>query len=187
MSQDRKGEHYLGLTITWDYLCTTTSSSLYARLLSKSWPPVPPSCSHQTTTTTVYPHTVRTYGAKQQFAESKDNPPLLNKTDKTFVQKIIGVFLYYARAVDCTMLPALGSLATQQSAPTRNTLSKIHHFLDSTISHPDAMTTYQANNMILAIPIDASYLSETEAQYNQAGKNFFLSEDDPSPITTVPS
>eukprot|EP00804_Cyclotella_cryptica_P015312 CCRYP_005418-RA/>CCRYP_005418-RA protein AED:0.37 eAED:0.37 QI:0/0/0/1/1/1/2/0/298 len=34
-------------------------------------------------------------------------------------------------AVDCTMLPALGSLATQQSAPTQNTMSKIHQFLDS--------------------------------------------------------
>ena len=35
----------------------------------------------------LYPHTARTHGAKQ---------PLQNKTDKTFIQEAIGVFLYYA-------------------------------------------------------------------------------------------
>jgi hypothetical protein len=68
-----------------------------------------------------YPHTTRTYGTKQQFAEAEDNSPLLNKTDKTFEQEVIGVCLYYMRAVDCTMLTALRSLATQQSTPTQNT------------------------------------------------------------------
>jgi hypothetical protein len=43
-----------------------------------------------------YFHAVRTYGAKQQFVETKDNSGLLNKTDKPFVQEVIGVFLYYA-------------------------------------------------------------------------------------------
>eukprot|EP00804_Cyclotella_cryptica_P026916 CCRYP_014749-RA/>CCRYP_014749-RA protein AED:0.26 eAED:0.26 QI:0/0/0/1/0/0/2/0/1022 len=86
----------------------------------------------------------------------------------------------HARAVDCTMLPALGSLATQQLAPTQNTMSKIHQFLDYAMTHPDAMITYRASNMILAVHSDASYLSETKAR-SRAGGTFFLSEDDPSP------
>eukprot|EP00804_Cyclotella_cryptica_P014004 CCRYP_002480-RA/>CCRYP_002480-RA protein AED:0.39 eAED:0.39 QI:0/0/0/1/0/0/2/0/237 len=117
-----------------------------------------------------YPHTVRTYGAKQQFVKTKDLSTLLNKSDKTFVQEVIGVFLYYARAVDCTMLPALGSLATQQFAPTQNTLLKIHQSLDYAMTHPDAMITYHASNMIIAIHT-----------CSRAGGHFFLSEDDPFP------
>ncbi|KAL7475769.1 hypothetical protein ACHAW6_001673 [Cyclotella cf. meneghiniana] len=66
-----------------------------------------------------YPHTACIYGAKQQFAKTEDTSPPLSKTEKTFVQEVIGVILYYTRAVDCTMLPALGSLATQQAAPLK--------------------------------------------------------------------
>ncbi len=40
-----------------------------------------------------YPHTARTYGAKQQYIKANDNSPLLKKTDKTFVKEVIGVFL----------------------------------------------------------------------------------------------
>eukprot|EP00804_Cyclotella_cryptica_P016953 CCRYP_001899-RA/>CCRYP_001899-RA protein AED:0.45 eAED:0.45 QI:0/0/0/1/1/1/2/0/118 len=79
--------------------------------------PVPTKPQHQP-----YPHTPHTYGAKQQFVDTVDNTALLSKSNKTFVEEVIGVFLYYARAVDSTMLPALGSLATQQAAPTQNTL-----------------------------------------------------------------
>eukprot|EP00804_Cyclotella_cryptica_P006782 CCRYP_019520-RA/>CCRYP_019520-RA protein AED:0.42 eAED:0.42 QI:0/0/0/1/0/0/4/0/407 len=125
-------------------------------------------------------HTHRTYGAKQQFVDTADDSALLSNTDKTFIQEVIGVFLYYTRAVDCTMLPALGSLATQQSAPTQNTMSKVHQFLDYAMTHPDAMIAFRASNMILAVHSDASYLSETKAR-SRAGGHFFLSEDNPSP------
>eukprot|EP00804_Cyclotella_cryptica_P002822 CCRYP_009357-RA/>CCRYP_009357-RA protein AED:0.38 eAED:0.48 QI:0/0/0/1/0/0/2/0/249 len=121
--------------------------------------PVPTKPQHQP-----YPHTPRTYGTKQQYAETEDNTALLSKSNKTFVQEVIGVFLYYARAVDCTMLPALGSLATQQAAPTQNTLLKIQQFLDYAMTHQDAMITYRASNMILAVHSDTSYLSETKAR-----------------------
>eukprot|EP00804_Cyclotella_cryptica_P007757 CCRYP_001358-RA/>CCRYP_001358-RA protein AED:0.08 eAED:0.05 QI:0/0/0/1/0/0/4/0/1076 len=177
-SQDWKGERYLGLTIAWDYTLQQVQLSMpgYCKKAGHRFHhPVPIKPQHQP-----YPHTPRTYGAKQQFVDTADDSALLSNTDKTFVQEVIGVFLYYARAVDCTMLPALGSLATQQSAPTQNTMSKIHQFLDYAMTHPDAMITYRASNMILAVHSDASYLSETKAR-SRAGGHFFLSEDDPSP------
>ena len=65
-----------------------------------------------------YPHVEPTYGAKQQFAAANDTSPSLSKAQKSFVQEVIGVFLYYGRAVDCTMLAVLGSLASQQANPT---------------------------------------------------------------------
>eukprot|EP00804_Cyclotella_cryptica_P006226 CCRYP_020767-RA/>CCRYP_020767-RA protein AED:0.16 eAED:0.16 QI:0/0/0/1/1/1/2/0/846 len=177
-SQDWKGERYLGLTIAWDYTLQQVQLSMpgYCKKAGHRFHhPVPIKPQHQP-----YPHTPRTYGAKQQFVDTADDSALLSNTDKTFVQEVIGVFLYYARAVDCTMLPALGSLATQQAAPTQNTMSKIHQFLDYAMTHPDAMITYRASNMILAVHSDASYLSETKAR-SRAGGHFFLSEDDPSP------
>eukprot|EP00804_Cyclotella_cryptica_P012525 CCRYP_017709-RA/>CCRYP_017709-RA protein AED:0.38 eAED:0.38 QI:0/0/0/1/1/1/2/0/312 len=164
-----KGERYLGLTIAWDYTLQQVQLSMpgYCKKAGHRFHhPVPIKPQHQP-----YPHTPRTYGAKQQFVDTADDSALLSNTDKTFVQEVIGVFLYYARAVDCTMLPALGSLATQQSAPTQNTMSKIHQFLDYAMTHPDAMITYRASNMILAVHSGASYLSETKAR-SRAGGHF---------------
>eukprot|EP00804_Cyclotella_cryptica_P000684 CCRYP_014695-RE/>CCRYP_014695-RE protein AED:0.41 eAED:0.41 QI:0/-1/0/1/-1/1/1/0/259 len=98
----------------------------------------------------------------------------------TFVQEVIGVFLYYARAVDCTMLTALGSLATQQANLTMTTLAQVHQFLDYALSHPNAGVTYCASDMVLAAHSDASYLTETNAR-SRAGGHFFLSGNEHYP------
>ena len=66
-----------------------------------------------------YPHIKQTYGAKQQYAEKADTSPPLNNTKKAFIQEVIGVFLYCVRPVDCIILCALGSLASQQATPTQ--------------------------------------------------------------------
>ncbi len=113
---------------------------------------------------------------KITFFAGADTLPALGKQQKTFVQEAIGVFLYYAQAVDCTMLTALGSLATQQASPMETTLAQIHQFLDYALSHPNACVMYRASDMILAAHSDASYLSETNAR-SCAGGHFFLSED----------
>ncbi len=127
-----------------------------------------------------YPSAPRTYGTKQQLCAGADTSPALDKQQKTFVQEVIGVFLYYARAVDCTMLTALGSLATQQANPTETTLARVRQFLDYALSHPNAVVTYRASDMVLAAHSDASYLSETNAR-SRAGGHFFLSENDHYP------
>ena len=75
-------------------------------------------------------------------------------------QKVIGTFLYYARAVDCNVLPALNTLAEQQSSSTKNTEAAITHFLDYEATNPSAIIQYKASDMILHIDSDASYLSE---------------------------
>ena len=96
------------------------------------------------------------------------------------MQEVIGTFLYYARCVDSTMTTALGSLATQQSSPTTNTLAKIKQFLEYATTHPDAIVAYHASNMVLAAHSDASYLSDTNAR-SRAGGQFFMSDNAPSP------
>jgi hypothetical protein len=56
--------------------------------------------------------------------------PALDVSDKKRIQEVLGTLLYYARAIDSTMLPAIGTLATQQSAPTMATMAAITHLLN---------------------------------------------------------
>eukprot|EP00804_Cyclotella_cryptica_P010212 CCRYP_013824-RA/>CCRYP_013824-RA protein AED:0.39 eAED:0.39 QI:0/-1/0/1/-1/1/1/0/225 len=166
--QDWKGERYLGLTIAWDYTLQQVQLSMpgYCKKAGHRFHhPVPIKPQHQP-----YPHTPRTYGAKQQFVDTADDSALLSNTDKTFVQEVIGVFLYYHAT--CTGVPCHPTIGTNTEYHVENT--------DYAMTHPDAMITYRASNMILAVHSDASYLSETKAR-SRAGGHFFLSEDDPSP------
>ncbi len=61
------------------------------------------------------------YGKDNQAPSPTDDSPLLNKAGKKRIQLVVGSFLYYARAVDPTILMALSNIATQQAAPTENT------------------------------------------------------------------
>jgi hypothetical protein len=123
-----------------------------------------------------YPHVKPTYGTKVRFAEVNHTSPLLDKTKKTFVQEVIGTFLYYAQCVNSTMLTALGSLATQQANPTVNTMIKVRRFLDYAANHPDAIVTYHTRDTVLAGHSNASYLSESKVR-SRAGGHFFMSSD----------
>jgi UDP-N-acetylglucosamine 2-epimerase len=87
----------------------------------------------------------------------------LSKEEKTYVQEVIGTFLYYTRCVVASMLPALGMLATQEASPTKNTMKKIKQFLDFAATHPDAVVTYHATNTVLAGHSNATYLSKSNA------------------------
>jgi hypothetical protein len=112
--------------------------------------------------------------------EDVDTSPPLDKKGKKYIQEVIGTFLYYACCVDSTMLPALGSLTTQQANPMQNTKKIVHQYLDYATTHPNAIITYQASDMVLAGHSDASYLLETNA-HSRAGGHFFMSNDDAIP------
>ena len=71
-----------------------------------------------------------------------------------------GTFLYYARAVDFTMLLACSVITSEQAAPGEGTLKKIIQFLDYITSHPGAILAYSPSNMVLGIHSAVSYLSE---------------------------
>jgi hypothetical protein len=152
-SQDWDGQCYLGMNIDWDYNDKKVHVSMLEYMpeaLTQFQHAAPKKPQHQP-----YPHVTPTYGAKVQYAEDGNSSPLLDKTDKTFVQEVVGMFLYYARCVDSTMLTALGSLAMQQANLTVNTMIKVRQFLDYAATHPDATVTYHASNMVLAGHSDA--------------------------------
>jgi hypothetical protein len=78
-------------------------------------------------------------------------------------------FLLYGKAVDTTMLAALGTLATAQTCSTEKTMDSPVHLLDYAASHPDAKVRYYKSNMILYVHSDASYLSEPKARSRVGG------------------
>ena len=78
------------------------------------------------------------YRKDNQDPTPRDTSPLLNDAGKGRIQQIVGSFLYYARAVEPTILMALSAIAAQQSAPTEETLARVNQFLDYMWTHPDA-------------------------------------------------
>jgi hypothetical protein len=179
ISVDEKGTRYCGLFMDWDYdervVHVSIPGYVVAAALKRFKHEKPSKPQHQP-----YPHNPKQYGSKAQYTEEQDTSPLLNKEDKKFIQEVMGTFLFYARAVDTTMLTALSSLASEQAAPTVNTMKKCKQFLDYAASQEDAVITYHKSDMVLAIHSDASYLSEPKAR-SRAGGHFFMSENDIDP------
>jgi hypothetical protein len=123
------------------------------------------------------------YGAKTQFAKPNDpNFTKLTKKEKTYVQEVIGTFLFYARAIDSTMLTTVGSLASNLTLSPFTTLQqKIDQFLDYASTHPNASVKYVASQMHLWAHSDASYLCESKAR-SRAGGFHYLSDKPNLPI-----
>eukprot|EP00957_Ditylum_brightwellii_P206705 15349580-Ditylum_brightwellii.AAC.1 len=80
-----------------------------------------------------------TYHRRPQLAPAPDLSPPLSSKQKNRVQQVLGTLLFYARAVDPTMLVAINSIAAQQAAPTENTATAIVYLLNYAATHPDAV------------------------------------------------
>ena len=110
------------------------------------------------------------------FAETESNEPVLGKESKKYIQQVLGTFLYYACAVDPTMLVALSAIASEQASPTRATMKKVDQFLDYAASQEQVVLTYEASDTVLAVHSDDSYLSESKTR-SRADGHFFMSND----------
>ena len=67
-----------------------------------------------------------------------DSSPLLDKKRKHRVQKIVDSILYYARAVDMTVLMALSTIAMSQAKPIENTMDRCVQLMDYLATHSEA-------------------------------------------------
>ena len=84
------------------------------------------------------------YGAKVQRVATDTSAPL-NKTEIQCVQDIVGTLLYYACAVDPTLLAALSAIAACQANDTRAVYDACHQQLDYVATHPNAGICYHAS------------------------------------------
>jgi hypothetical protein len=182
ISVDWAGKNYCGLVIDWNYAKNYVDISMpgyvantLARLQHRR-PTRPQFAPHQ--------WTQPAYGQKLQLAPIDESPPL-DKTKTLYVQSCVGSFLYYARAVDATMLPAINEISGSQAKPTTNTLQACKMLMDYAATYPVAIIRYFASDMILHVDSDAAYLVLPNARSRYAG-HYFLS-DRPPPPPTKPS
>jgi len=76
------------------------------------------------------------------------------------IQEVNGVLLYYAWAVDATLLVALNTLATQQVHSSNHDCA--HPTLNYCATHPNATICYHASNMVLWTHSNESYLTTSK-------------------------
>ena len=168
-TKDWNGNNYCGLTFDWHY------DDGYVDVAMPQY--VPKSLKRLQHVPNIYPqysphrHNPIKYGQKgiQQFANSPDDTPKLSPMDTKHIQSITGSFLYYGRAIDYTILPALNDIASAQAQPTKRTQEKTQQLMDYLYTYPNAFIRYYASDMILHVDSDAAYLVAPKARSRIAG------------------
>jgi hypothetical protein len=163
------------MTLKWDYnkrTCDISMPGCVSNVLSKFQHDSPKHPQH-----TPSRYVTPVYGAKTQYATKDETPPLTAKQCLT-IQKVTGSVLYYARAVDPTVLMPLNDIATEKTKATEKTQAATNQMLDYLATHPDATIRYHASKMVLHIHSDASYLSVSNAR-SRLGGLFFLGNNSP--------
>ncbi len=76
---------------------------------------------------------------------------------------MVGSLLFYARALDLSILTAVYQLSSYQSNPTQLDLTAAHRLLTYVSSHPNPHKTIHLSSMALWACTDASYLSRPKS------------------------
>jgi hypothetical protein len=170
---------YSGMTLKWDYknrTCDISMPGYVSNALSKFKHDAPKHPQH-----TPSRYVTPVYGAKTQYA-MKDETPSLKAQLCLTIQKVTGSVLYYARAVDPTVLMPLNDIATEQTKATEKKQASTNQLLNYLVTHPDATIRYHASDMILHIHSDASYLSVSNDR-SRLGGLFLLGNKSPEQDT----
>jgi hypothetical protein len=171
LTKDWTGNLYCRIKQLWDYTTRTLDISIpgyIKKLLHKYKHKMAKKPQH-----CPYTPAPKQYGADAQAPLPNDISPKLSANKIKENQRIIGSILYYARAVNSTVLMALSSIASKQTKGTTNTMDKAKQLLDYLATHQDATIWFRASDMILNIHSNASYLSEANVQSRACG-HFFM-------------
>lgn len=135
ISIDWEGKNYCGLVFDWNYSAGYVMLSMPNYILNALHKfQHDMLCHPQHHAPHAYTHP--DYGTCIKFAQD-DNSAKLSKEDTGLVQSICGTMLYYACALDSTILPALNELAAKQASPTQETMHACRQLLDYAATHPD--------------------------------------------------
>jgi hypothetical protein len=170
ISSDWNGTAYCGLTLDWNYQERTVDLSMTGYIkaaLHKYQHPTPTRPEHA-------PHTWNPpiYGAKTQIVNDPKPSPAIWDKDVNKLQHLTGTLIYYARAVDPTLIMPITVLVSEQSNATEVTAEKVIKLLNYCNTHPETKIRYHASDMILHIHSDASYLSENKNDKNSQMEPF---------------
>jgi hypothetical protein len=170
-----KGSLFCGVKLTWDYARCHVDCSMprYIATTLKKYQHAMPTIPQNAP----YNAAAIQYGAKVERVKTDNSAPL-SKSKIKRVQDIVGTLLYYAWAINPTLLAALSTITTRQAKGTRAVANACHQLLDYVAMHPNAGLRYHACDMILAVHTDASYLSEMGGRSCASGHFYLTNQND---------
>ncbi len=118
MTVDEEATKYIGLTIEWEYKKQKAHIHMPGYLqkaFTRFKHEMPVKIQNSP-----HPHVIPQYRAKTQYAKEDNESPPLSKEETKYIQAVAGTLLYYARAVDATILPSLSSIVPTSETNTRN-------------------------------------------------------------------
>lgn len=139
---DWDAKQYIGINLKWDHTNHPVVLSMegYVKQALKELEHPHPRQHHKGPSKAVQ----KVYGQKIQYAASDGSPPM-SPAEIKYKQRAVGKFLFYARAIDNTMLHALNDIAT--SKDTKATYEAMVHFLNYASCNPNASIIYRVSNM----------------------------------------
>ena len=166
---------YIGMTIDYDRVARTITTSVPNYVANALASLGVARGTRRTDSALVYVPPV--YGPAAQQIAPIDDSPLMPPAQVKFLQRICGIFLWYARITDPTMLCPISKLSSDQARPTIAVAEARDRFLQYAAWHPDAAIVYRATDMRYVVHSDASFLTEADA-HSRAGGIGFLTDND---------
>lgn len=172
ITQDWTSKRYSGMSLKWDYKNRSVQVSMpgyIQAMLHKYQHPKPARPQH-----------APSYSPPPQFDKTLQAPippnegSSLSGQQSKRIQQIVGTLLFYAQAVQPTILVALNNIALQQALCTTTTQKAVNHLLDYCWTHQEATIQYKGSKMMLHVDSNASYLSLPKAK-SRVGGLFYLS------------
>ena len=145
LTEDWSGSLYCGITLDWDYVGRTVDISMpgYIRKkLQEYMHSIPRRIQH-----CPYSPEPNRFGAGAQAPLVPDDTAMLDAKGIKRVQQIVGSILYYARAVDMTVLMALSSIAVEQMKATEKTMGRCVQLLDYLVSNSEAKVRFHTSDI----------------------------------------
>jgi hypothetical protein len=170
LTEDWTGNLYCGITLEWDYVNQHLNISMpnYIKKKLQEYGHIIPTRLHSCP----YHPEPRKFGTGAQAPLPPNATHPLDAAGIKQVQQIVDSILYYARAVDVTVLMGLSSIAFEQTKVTEQTMGRCINLLNYLASNQDAKVCFHASDMVMNIHSDASYLLETKARSRACGHFF---------------
>jgi hypothetical protein len=128
LTEDWTGSLYCEITLDWDYVGRTVDISMpgYIKKKLQEYKHVLPGRIQYCP----YSPEPKKFGSDAQAPLLPDATPVLNAKGIKQIQQIVGSILYYARAVDMTVLMAFSSIAVEKTKATEKTMERCIQLLD---------------------------------------------------------
>ncbi len=136
LTVDWTGNFYCGISLDWHYVNRWVDISMPGYIKKKMQ-----KYNHVFSTRLQrcpYSPEQKQFGSKSQAPLPTNEPPKLDAKDIKRIQQIVGSILYYARAVDMTVLAALSTIAIDQTKATQWTMDQFIQLLDYLARNLDA-------------------------------------------------